>query len=236
LDTYAAEQRHRKRVYHHGRQTQSPFMEDHVKTLTKQLLSAVEWCHRHFLIHRDIKPSNLLYTSNGVLKLCDFGLSRHCSGRVDRQLLTPNVVSLWYRAPELLFKRARGSTASSYSFPIDLFAIGCVFCELLQGFPLLDGKTEMEQIDKLMQCLGQPPTRLYEYRPPTLRSSNFSALWDRFEYLSTEGLTLMTRLLEYDSLQRWTANQALESAYFRLRPLPATKMPSLRELGIETQY
>ncbi|KAL3918884.1 MAG: hypothetical protein SGILL_004034 [Bacillariaceae sp.] len=84
----------------------------------------------------------------------------------------------------------------------------------------------------MMQCLGQPPTRLYEYQMPASKSANSAGLWDRFEYLSTEGLTLMTRLLEYDPQQRWTANQALQSPYFRLKPLPATKMPSLRELGV----
>jgi len=72
-----------------------PFSEAEVKTLLRQLLSALDFCHDHSLIHRDIKPSNILYSYDGVLKLADFGLSRHiCQGQRN---LTPNVVSLWYR-------------------------------------------------------------------------------------------------------------------------------------------
>lgn len=232
LDTYAA-----KYPSHRSR---SPFHQSHVKALTQQLLSAVDWCHQHFLIHRDIKPSNLLYSANGTLKLCDFGLSRHCSGNKDQPPLTANVVSLWYRAPELLFPPAQPAAAegvlTNYSFSIDLFSVGCIFCELLQGTPLLDGKTELEQIDKMVQCLGPPPSRLYRYDPPRRHRPGHTsalALWDRFDYLSTEGLSLATRLLEYDPSDRWTAGQALQSRYFSEDPLPAKVMPSLRELRVE---
>lgn len=225
----------------------SPFTQAQVKTLTKQLLSAVDWCHQHFLIHRDIKPSNLLYSTDGTLKLCDFGLSRHCSGKrfndTSQPPLTPNVVSLWYRAPELLFPNTSAASrpnASTYSFPIDLFSVGCVFCELLQGFPLLDGKSDMEQIGKMADCLGDPPSRwiFYDFqhkRQPSHHGERHTlSLWDRFDYLSTEGLSLATRLLDYEPSERWTASQALRSPYFSTEdPLPATKMPSLRELGIE---
>jgi serine/threonine protein kinase len=102
----------------------SPFQQSHVKTLLRQLLSALEFVHLHYLLHRDVKLSNLLYTSDGQLKLADFGLSRH-SGRQ----LTPNVVSLWYRAPELMLMKDNGG----YTPGIDLWAVGCVFGELLQG-------------------------------------------------------------------------------------------------------
>jgi hypothetical protein len=102
----------------------SPFQQSHVKTLLQQLLSALEFVHSHYLLHRDVKLSNLLYTSDGQLKLADFGLSRHSGGR-----LTPNVVSLWYRAPELILMKDNGG----YTSTIDLWAVGCVFGELLQG-------------------------------------------------------------------------------------------------------
>jgi cyclin-dependent kinase 10 len=237
----------------------SPFTQAQVKTLTRQLLSAIDWCHQHYLIHRDIKPSNLLYSSNGTLKLCDFGLSRYCSGRKDQPPLTPNVVSLWYRAPELLLLPSTTTTYTShvasstpsnnyhYSFPIDLFSAGCVFCELLLGSPLLDGKSELEQICKMTRCLGDPPPRLYNnHNNPTTTTSTQSLsdyqdsnkktpleLWDCLDFLSVDGLSLATGLLDYDPTQRWTASQALQSPFFQQEPYPSNRMPSLRELGIE---
>eukprot|EP01036_Dinobryon_divergens_P022347 gene22347-30593_t len=79
-----------------------PFVESEIKCLSQQLLSAVEFCHRNWVVHRDIKLSNLLYNSRGQLKLADFGLARTLSHPVSDNL-TWRVVTLWYRAPELLF-------------------------------------------------------------------------------------------------------------------------------------
>jgi serine/threonine protein kinase len=196
-----------------------PFSESQVKTMLRQLLSALEFCHSHSVIHRDIKPSNMLYSFDGVLKLADFGLSRHIFP--DQRYLTANVVSLWYRAPELLMKRNN----NSYSFGIDLWALGCVFAELLQGVPLLPGKDESNQIFRLNSCLGPPPSALFPDGVRINPSDSTDDLWDRFANLSIEGLTLLTKLLEYDNIERWTANQALESKYFKVEPLPANLMP-----------
>lgn len=110
---------------HYPIHRKSPFDQSQVKSLLQQLLSALEFCHSHALIHRDIKPSNMLYLQ-GKLKLADFGLSR--SFQMSKPL-TPNVVSLWYRAPELLLWKNH----TDYCFGIDLWAVGCVFCEFLQG-------------------------------------------------------------------------------------------------------
>jgi serine/threonine protein kinase len=236
-------------------------------------LSAIEFCHRHCLIHRDIKPSNLLYdTITGQLKLCDFGLSRIvpqsqsvgtltsiASSSNQPQPMTPNVVSLWYRAPELLLPTnttaASASTSAStssstnnnnkrnnksnsnnniiqnyniqYSFPIDLWSTGCVIAELLQGYPFLDGKSEIDQIQKMIQTIGRLPTNIYQYNQNDSNQNEMSSsyasphqhqhsqsLWDKFDYLSSDGLTLLTRLLEYDPNERWDAKHALQSNYF----------------------
>lgn len=224
-----------------SQQLLSPFTQSQVKTLIHQLLSAIAFCHDHYLIHRDIKPSNLLYDNRtGQLKLCDFGLSRFCRGSLRHsqlddshpQVLTPNVVSLWYRAPELLLKNDE-----KYSFPIDVWSCGCVVAELLQGMPLMAGKNEIDQISQMITCLGMPPTRIYHLAEDLISSStnkknldqgsrgsgsssNNSSknLWDMFEYLTTSGLILLTRLLEYDPKERHTARQALESVYFDEQP------------------
>mmetsp|Transcript_60945 Transcript_60945/g.149228 ORF Transcript_60945/g.149228 Transcript_60945/m.149228 type:complete len:511 (-) Transcript_60945:1188-2720(-) len=214
----------------------SPFSQSQVKTLIYQLLSAIQFCHNRYLIHRDIKPSNLLYDNKtGQIKLCDFGLSRSCydggghGGYHSQIVLTPNVVSLWYRAPELLLTHKRAVMGGSYSFPIDLWSVGCVFGELLSGYPLLDGKSDVEQISKMISCLGMPPSRIYDIsdvsetkkksassdRGQTIDSMN---LWDRFDYLTNDGLTLLTRLLDYDPKERYTASQALTSTKYFDQP------------------
>merc|ERR1719178_392622 len=99
-----------------------------------QLLAAVSYLHRSWIIHRDLKLSNLLFNNNGQLKLCDFGLAREF-GEPKRDL-TPRVVTLWYRPPELLMG------VTSYSTSVDDWGIGCIFGELFINQPLLPGKTE----------------------------------------------------------------------------------------------
>ncbi len=110
----------------------SPFKESEVKCLAMQLLSAVEYIHRNWIVHRDIKLSNLLYNSKGQLKLADFGLARTLSKPSPTQI-TQKVVTLWYRSPELLLGTV------SYSFTIDVWSAGCILAELLLGRPLLPG-------------------------------------------------------------------------------------------------
>jgi serine/threonine protein kinase len=132
---------------HYQKYKKSPFSQTQVKRLLFQLLSALDFMHSRYLIHRDIKLSNLLYSSSeGALKLADFGLSRKLGPS-----LTPKVVSLWYRPPELLL----GS--EEYDAAVDLWGSGCVFGELLEGNPLMDGKNELDQLSKMIQLLG-PPT------------------------------------------------------------------------------
>ena len=228
LDSYHKYERSNNRRH---RVPTSPFLLSEVKTLTIQLLSALKFCHSHGLIHRDIKPSNLLYdATTGMLKVCDFGLSR-----IARDVyMTPNVVSLWYRAPELLLPASKGQLSTHgrssygrnansdrrirYSFPIDLWATGCIIVELLKGRPFLDGSSEIEQIEKMEKSLGLLPLRLYSVRQKQNRSKNHYdhstvGLWDDFEHLKPEGLTFLAQLLEYNPNKRWTASEALESVF-----------------------
>ena len=103
-----------------------PFSEAAVKGLILQLVSAVQYLHQSFITHRDIKMSNLLYTSEGVLKLADFGLSRKF-GEPQLRPMTPTVVTLWYRSPELILGM------KDYDKSIDMWSVGCIFGELLAG-------------------------------------------------------------------------------------------------------
>ncbi|CAB9518642.1 Mitogen-activated protein kinase HOG1 (Fragment) [Seminavis robusta] len=223
----------------------SPFTEANVKTLMTHLLSALECMHDHRLIHRDIKVSNLLYSASGHLKLADFGLSRSLPSQEPLQdggyHLTPNVVSLWYRPPELLL----GS--KTYSQAIDMWGAGCVFAELLLGYPLWSGKSESEQMEAIFSTVGPPSVeswpnlltmpliqdgsvKLEKYAK--VRTSSMPLL-DSFSYLATSGLMLLANLLHYDANgKRLTASQALQSSYFASEPLPTppAEMPKFKSL------
>lgn len=103
----------------------------------QQLLSGLQHCHDRGILHRDIKPSNLLIDKSGMLKIADFGLANFFIPK-RRRPLTNRVVTLWYRAPELLL----GSI--DYGVGIDLWSAGCLLAELFLGKPILPGRTEVE--------------------------------------------------------------------------------------------
>uniref|UniRef100_A0A3Q2YNC6 mitogen-activated protein kinase n=1 Tax=Hippocampus comes TaxID=109280 RepID=A0A3Q2YNC6_HIPCM len=103
-------------------------------------------CHPGFGIHRDVKPENILLTKTGVIKLCDFGFARILTGPEDDY--TDYVATRWYRAPELLV----GDT--QYGPPVDVWALGCVFAELLSGSPLWPGKSDVDQLYLIRKTLG----------------------------------------------------------------------------------
>jgi cyclin-dependent kinase-like len=112
-----------------------------------QLVQAIEFCHRHDVIHRDIKPENLLVNMRDLtLKLCDFGFARAMPHRDSP--LTDYVATRWYRAPELLL----GSTR--YGKTVDMWAIGCIMGELVDGQPLFPGESEIDQLFLIQKVLG----------------------------------------------------------------------------------
>lgn len=208
------------------KQKQHPFQESEIKTLLKQLLSAVEFLHKNWVIHRDIKLSNLLYTRDGNLKLCDFGLARTISSNKTSDL-TPLVVTLWYRPPEILL----GS--SEYAFSIDMWSVGCVFAELLNEGPIFNSSTEIEQLFVIFALLGTPNEVIWPdvtKFPVCVNGSlslemerkrfPFNTLADRFPFLHYEGLELLNCFLTYDPAMRITARVAKNSNYFLCSPYP----------------
>lgn len=125
-----------------------PFSQSEVKCLMLQLFEGVKYLHDNWVLHRDLKTSNLLLNNRGELKICDFGLARQYGSPL--KPYTHLVVTLWYRAPELLLG------GKLYSTAIDMWSLGCIMAELLSKEPLFNGKTEVEQLDKIFRILGTP--------------------------------------------------------------------------------
>jgi len=198
----------------------SPFTEAEIKCLILQLLEAVAFLHEHCVTHRDLKLSNLLLNNRGRLKLCDFGLARffkpHSLGPY-----TPRVVTLWYRAPELLLG------AVDYSCAVDMWALGCILGELLLNEPLFPGKTEIQMLELVSRRIGSPNQRIWPglaHLPHSqllkLPTQPYNQLKSQFPHLAPEGLDLLNALLTYDPNKRITASEALRHPYWKCPPLP----------------
>lgn len=197
----------------------SPFTESQVKCIMLQLLEGLTYLHENFVIHRDLKVSNLLLTDKGCLKIADFGLAR-IIGKPLKQL-TPKVVTLWYRSPELLFG------GQQYDSSLDIWSVGCIFGELLLNRPLMPGKSEANQIDLIVDLLGAPNDSIWPgfsllplVKQIQLKKQPYNNLKQKFYWLSDNGSELLNDFLTYNPQHRVTARHALESKYFTDKPLP----------------
>ncbi|KAK2796266.1 hypothetical protein FQN51_009477 [Onygenales sp. PD_10] len=207
-----------------------PFLPSETKTLLLQIISATEFLHSHWIMHRDLKTSNLLMNNRGEIKLADFGMARYYGDPPPK--LTRLVVTLWYRAPELLLG------AEKYGPEIDMWSIGCIFGELLTKEPLLQGKNEVEQLSKIFALTGPPtqttwptfrslPNAKSLRLPPVPPSTNTDPIpllpRTQFPYLTTSGLSLLSHLLALNPASRPSAATCLQHAYFREDPKPKAK-------------
>jgi cyclin-dependent kinase-like len=116
-----------------------------IKKIVYQLLLALCYCHGLNVIHRDVKPDNVLMSSRGVVKLCDFGFARVMKST---QKLTEYVSTRWYRAPELL------ANEGNYSYPVDVWSVGCLCAELLTGKPLFPGNNDTDMLARITRYCG----------------------------------------------------------------------------------
>lgn len=205
-----------------------------------QLTSATSYLHSHYILHRDLKTSNILLSNRGSVKLADFGMARYTSNPPPR--LTQLVVTLWYRAPELLLG------TSEYGFEIDMWSLGCIFAELLTLMPLFQGKNEVSQLSLIFSLLGTPTNTswpgfrslpnakaLYPLLSNT-KSASSQLTMSKFPYLSNSGYRLISGLLALNPASRPTADEVLEHSYFAEdpRPKPKEMMPTFpSKAGLE---
>ncbi|XP_027335322.1 cyclin-dependent kinase G-2 isoform X2 [Abrus precatorius] len=203
-----------------------PFSMSEIKSLIQQLLEGVRYLHDNWVIHRDLKTSNILVNNEGELKICDFGLSRQYGSPL--KPYTPVVVTLWYRAPELLLG------AKEYSTAIDMWSVGCIMAELIGKEPLFKGKSELEQLDKIFRTLGTPNEKIWPglsnlpgakanfvKQPYNMLRKKFPATsFTGSTVLSELGFDLLKKLLTYDPEKRISAEDALLHDWFHEVPLP----------------
>jgi cell cycle related kinase len=194
----------------------NPLTRPEIKQFMRQLLNGLKHLHEYAIMHRDIKPANLLISSAGELKIADFGLARLFNAADPHKCYTPQVTTRWYRAPEILWGTQR------YGAPIDLWAAGCVFGEMLRGVPIFAGNTDIEQLALVVRTLGSPsPKDWPELNSlPDYSKIHFPAAkgeeWANIFPANTTPLEfcLVDGLVRYNPDNRLTALQAMQHDYF----------------------
>jgi serine/threonine protein kinase len=193
-----------------------------VQSFSYQLLSGTECCHAHRVLHRDLKPQNLLIDpARLVLKIADFGLARAFAVPIPKY--THEVVTVWYRAPEILL----GS--QTYSVPVDIWSCGCIIAEMATLQPLFPGDSEIDTIFRIFRKLGTPDKSVWEdvHDLPDMKTTfpqwrprgweNMPRMKDVFKAV---GIQLVQALLQYDPKARLSARRAMSHPYFEGLELP----------------
>ncbi|CAM9969408.1 unnamed protein product [Lampetra fluviatilis] len=209
-----------------------------VKLFLYQLLRGLAYCHKRRVLHRDLKPQNLLINDKGELKLADFGLARAKS--VPTKTYSNEVVTLWYRPPDVLL----GST--EYSTPIDMWGVGCIFFEMAAGRPLFPGSTVEDELLLIFRMLGTPSEETWpailsheEYKAYKFPKCKAEPLINHAPRLDADGLDLLSKLLQYEARRRVSAEEGMRHPYFkslgeRLHKLPdVVSIFALKEVQLQ---
>ncbi|XP_019728696.1 mitogen-activated protein kinase 13 [Hippocampus comes] len=185
--------------------------EDKVQFLVYQMLCGLRYIHKAGIIHRDLKPGNLAVNQDCELKILDFGLARSTDAE-----MTGYVVTRWYRAPEVILNWMH------YTQTVDIWSVGCIMAEMINGKTLFKGKDYMDQLTQIMKVTGvpgpefiqkldSPEAKNYVKALPHYPRKDFSTLFPR---ASANGIDLLEKMLVLDSDERPTAELALEHPYF----------------------
>ncbi|EME43648.1 hypothetical protein DOTSEDRAFT_72869 [Dothistroma septosporum NZE10] len=207
------------------------FTDAQIKCYMLQLLEGLRYLHDSRILHRDMKAANILISNRGILQIADFGLARHYDGETPVpghgngkaiRDYTSLVVTRWYRPPELLL------TLKRYTPAIDMWGVGCVFGEMFERKPILEGRSDVDQCVRIFKLVGNPTDESMPgwsdlpgcegHRDWERSRGNIN---DRFKQIGKEGLDLLKQLLCLDWRRRVNAFDALQHPYFKVDPLPA---------------
>ncbi|EDQ92672.1 uncharacterized protein MONBRDRAFT_13866, partial [Monosiga brevicollis MX1] len=177
--------------------------QEQIRYLMFQLMDGLRYCHAKHFIHRDIKGANLLVDNQCRLKIADFGLARLYEDR--SRAYTNNVITLWYRPPELLYG------AEVYGPEVDVWSAGCILGEFFLCRPMFRAGTEIEQLHAISMACGTPdPTNWPEaqnlpafktLRPRKRYERNLAGFF-RAEQLYVRRLGLLSPLMGYSPTSR----------------------------------
>ncbi|KAF3814555.1 hypothetical protein GH733_017713 [Mirounga leonina] len=212
-----------------------------VKLFLYQILRGLAYCHRRKVLHRDLKPQNLLINEKGELKLADFGLARAKS--VPTKTYSNEVVTLWYRPPDVLL----GS--SEYSTQIDMWGVGCIFFEMASGRPLFPGSTVEDELHLIFRLLGTPSQETWpgvssndefkNYNFPKYKPQPLINHAPSLRGCCTYKYHLYLLFKAYESKKRVSAEEAMKHVYFRslgprIHTLPeSVSIFSLKEIQLQ---
>lgn len=185
-----------------------------LKKFMKQLLQSVQVCHANRILHRDLKPQNFLVDPKTLtLKLCDFGLGREHGLPITK--LTHEVVTLWYRPPEILMGM------EVYSAAVDMWGVGAIFVEMATGKALFPGDSEIDQLFQIFRILGTPTERVWP-GVSKLKDGNVVVMGPKWHKkpmrtivpeLCEAGHDLLASMLQYAPGKRIDAKEALNHRY-----------------------
>ncbi|XP_015903545.1 cyclin-dependent kinase 7 isoform X1 [Parasteatoda tepidariorum] len=195
----------------------------HIKAYMIMTLQGLEYLHSNWILHRDLKPNNLLINSEGVLKLGDFGLAKNYGS--PNKIYSHQVVTRWYRAPELIFG------ARIYSTGPDIWAVGCILAELLLRVPFLPGETDLDQLSQIFKVMGSPNEEDWPHVSSLPHFVEFKPsppipFRDIFTAASDDLIVVLSKMLALNPLKRCTCSEALKMPYFSNPPAP-TPSPQL---------
>ncbi|XP_068037340.1 cyclin-dependent kinase 8 isoform X9 [Anomalospiza imberbis] len=216
-----------------------------VKSLLYQILDGIHYLHANWVLHRDLKPANILVMGEGPergrVKIADMGFARLFNSPLKPLAdLDPVVVTFWYRAPELLLG------ARHYTKAIDIWAIGCIFAELLTSEPIFHCRQEdiktsnpyhHDQLDRIFNVMGFPAdkdwedikkmpehsTLMKDFRRNTYTNCSLIKYMEKHKVKpDSKAFHLLQKLLTMDPIKRITSEQAMQDPYFLEDPLPTS--------------